>query len=174
MNAIEIVMLTWRTAAFLASGDILDGCAVGDDLIEPSAPACDGFEQRRATLEFDRPNAAPFDSRRQQDLLEPSGRRFGPWDQEGRGSIRGRELIGIRLWLFLAGSLQPERQCAFAHFNTGGVREEAGSIFVFGKNLPTISLIMPMVALMVSTYECFPRVSRIAYLGDTRTNDRGF
>jgi hypothetical protein len=78
MNASEIVMLTWRTLSFLASGDILDCCAVEDDLIEPRAPARDRFEERHATLEFYRPHAMPFDSCRHQDLLEPLWRRFGP------------------------------------------------------------------------------------------------
>jgi hypothetical protein len=43
--------------------------------------------------------------------------------------MHGRKVIGIRLSLFLARSLQPKRQCACAHFNTGYILVEAGSIF---------------------------------------------
>lgn len=108
----------------MVSGDVLDCCVVGDDLVEPGAPARNRFEQRRTTLESDRPNTVPFDRCRQQDLLKPLWRWVGPWDQKGRGPIRGPKSICIRLFLFLAKSLQPKRQCAFAHFGAGDIRGE--------------------------------------------------
>jgi Integrase core domain len=49
-------------AASMASGDPLDRCGAGNDLVEPSTTTGDRFEQRRSTLEFDWSYAVPFGS----------------------------------------------------------------------------------------------------------------
>jgi hypothetical protein len=66
MKASEIVMLIWRTLHFWRAA--ISSIVMLSETISSS-------HARPRAMEFDRPHAVPFGSRRQQDLLEPLRRR---------------------------------------------------------------------------------------------------
>src|SRR5262245_31406910 len=130
MKAIETVMLTRRTLhiwrAAIASTVVLPETMSSSQ----ARPRAMDLRSATPTLEFDWPHFLPFDSCRQQDLLEPLGRRFGPWDQEGRGSLHGQQ-VDLHPPLVVSrrepSTRAPARFCA--HFYTGDIRAEACRAF---------------------------------------------
>jgi hypothetical protein len=140
MNAIEIVMLTWRTLHLWRS-------AIASTVIVPEMISSSQARPRAIDLRSDarrsnligRTWCRSVAAGNRISLNRFDGGLVHGISREG-GSIYADRLVCISLFLQLAGSLQPNRQHAFAYFDTGDIREEPASIyaaFVLGGDVLT-------------------------------------
>ncbi len=125
MNAIDIVMLTWRMLHRCRAAMSSPRAAPETISFEPGATARNRFQERRPALDLDRPDAGSSGCCRQENFLEPLGRRFGPWDQQRWHMFHGRCPVSGVIGLSHGRLPQPDRQLAGAHFDASNARAEA-------------------------------------------------
>ena len=94
-------------AAFIACGDVLDCCVIGNDSFEPSTATGNRSEQCSAALDFDRSGVRACDRQRQQNFTWLLRRRFAPGNKKRWSSLFIEWLGGIGSCFTYFRTLQP-------------------------------------------------------------------